>query len=251
MKKLTLLFLCVLMLAVLSGSLTGVLPFAAPARPVQCCRAEAAPSDAETLDVIRVVVTGDNVNIRSAPSSKGKVYRQADSGDAFLVDPAPIRDSGDNSEWYKILFDVGRIEHEWYGYHFLQAQKMSVHDFSHPYISARFVRKEPLGEFDKNYLDSFKRGRPAWAHVGDDLSIYCADVESNVLKTSVDLYKEPVSGSEKFETPAGTAVFFGIDPEGRRLHHTDMDDVNWFCVMDENNKLIGWAYDEEIDHITK
>ena len=42
LKKLTVIFLCVLILEALTGSLAGVLPFATPARAVQCCRAEAA-----------------------------------------------------------------------------------------------------------------------------------------------------------------------------------------------------------------
>ena len=40
-------------------------------------------SFAEAQDMLRAVVTGDNVNIRSAPNTKGKVYRQAYKGDVF------------------------------------------------------------------------------------------------------------------------------------------------------------------------
>ena len=46
MKKLTAIFLCMFMLVTLPGALTGVLPFATPTRPVQCCMAEAASGGA-------------------------------------------------------------------------------------------------------------------------------------------------------------------------------------------------------------
>ena len=112
-----------------------------------------------------------------------------------------------------------------------------------------YVRKEQLGENDKRYLGAFMQGRPAQTRVGDDTN--CSDAETHVLKSSTILYKEPRQGADKFELPAGTTVLMGIDPEGRRLHHMDMDDAYWFSVMDENKKLIGWVYDQEVDNITE
>ena len=61
MKKLTAIFLCMLMLAVLPGSLTGVLPFATPARPVQCCRAEAASGVVEATGSITFGAAGSSL----------------------------------------------------------------------------------------------------------------------------------------------------------------------------------------------
>jgi hypothetical protein len=209
-----------------------------------------AGDEATVPGIVRISVTGDKVNIRSAPGTKGKVHAQVNKGDAFLVDSVPIRDGSDNSEWYKILFYVSRIELQDYGYQFLQAHKMSVYDFSCPYISAGFAKTEPLSDYDERALDHFRQGRPAFAHIGDDLSKYCYTRETYSLGTLVILHEEPGYTAGTIELPAGTTVFMGIDPEGRNVHHTDMDDKNWFCVMDENNKLIGWASSEEIDKIT-
>ena len=54
---------------------------------------------AEAQDVIKVAVTGDDVNIRSAPNSKGKILAQAFNGQEFLVDSAPVQDTSDKSTW--------------------------------------------------------------------------------------------------------------------------------------------------------
>jgi hypothetical protein len=202
---------------------------------------------ADVPDVVRISVTGDKVNIRSAPDTKGKVHAQVDRGEAFLVDPVPVRNKSDNTEWYKILFWVGG---DMDFYHFRQVQKMSAYDFSCPYISAGFVKTEPLNEYDVRQLDHLKQGRPSFANIGDDISRYCSEKETYALRTAVVLHKEPGYTAGTIELPTGTTVFIGIDPEGRNVHHTDMDDKNWFCVMDENNKLIGWASSEEIDKIT-
>ena len=98
---------------------------------------------AEAQDVVRVVVTGDNVSIRSEPISKGKVHTQASDGEVFLVDPVSVRDRSDNSEWYKILFSTSVMDDT-----IFQAHKLPAYDFSYPYISAKFVRKAPLTDYD-------------------------------------------------------------------------------------------------------
>jgi len=203
-------------------------------------------SYAEAQDILRAVVTGDEVNIRSAPSSKGKVFGRVDKYYTFLVDAVPIQDESDGSKWYKILFDYD------FNFYFLQAHRMHSYDFSYPYISARFVRIEPLEEYEQWELDYLKQGRPTDDHVGDDLSISFRreEMESYVLKVPVALYKEPRSGADRIVIPAETAVLFGIHPEtGALYNHLDIDDVPWFYVMDENIKILGWATGEEVDII--
>ena len=79
-------------------------------------------SIAEAQDVVGIVVTGNNVNVRSAPGTKGKVYAQASAGREFLVDPVPIQDKSDRSTWYKILFYISEMDGRIY-----QAHKLSVY----------------------------------------------------------------------------------------------------------------------------
>ena len=188
---------------------------------------------AEAQDVIKIVVTGDNVNIRSAPSSKGKVYAQASNGEEFLVDPVLIQDNSDKSTWYKILFYVSEMDGS-----IFQAHKLPTYDFSYPYISTRFVKKEPLDEDNKNALDYFNRGRPLNIHVGDDLSSYSLDTESYVLQVPITLRKEPKANADTIVLPVGTVVL--VCPNELGIYY-DMDEECWFYLMDENQKLIGWA----------
>ena len=85
--------------------------------------------------------------------------------------------------------------------------------------------------------------------VGDDLSQYAfsEDVESHVLKAPVALYIETRSGAGRNQFPAGMTILFGLDSEGQLARH--FDDGNWFYVMDENKKLIGWATYVEVESI--
>ncbi|MCL1941862.1 MAG: hypothetical protein FWG09_07950 [Synergistaceae bacterium] len=199
---------------------------------------------AEAQNIVRAVVTGDNVNIRSEPSAKSKVLHQAGSGTVFLVDSAPIRDKSDNSEWHKILFSITMMDGNIYG--FYQAHRLPIYEFSHPYISARFIKKGTPTEDERWRLDELAQGRPVEVHIGDDFSEW--ETESNVLKTPVSLYKEP-GGADTFTLPAGATVLFGVDSEGRLGYHFDKDDKYWFYVIDENKKLIGWATNEEVQKI--
>jgi len=196
--------------------------------------------------VIRVVVTGDNVNIRSAPSVKGKAYTQTNSGACFLVASVPVRDESDNSEWYRILFDIDA-----FGDIIYQTNKMPLFQYANPYISARFVKSEPLSDYDKHALEYFAKGRPPHYQVGENFSEsgwFSEDYAwSREVKTPISLYLEPKVGAQRIEAPAGTIVLFDSDHEGRLRHHYDMDDVRWFYVADESGKLIGFVTSEQMD----
>ena len=195
-------------------------------------------SFAEAKDVVRGFVTGDNVNIRSAPSTKGKVHMQAWSGACFLVDPLPIRDGSDNSEWYKILFSVieqnGVIQ---------QAHKLQEYGFSYPYISARFVRTEPISEYEQRQLDYWKQGRPFPAKVGYDLSEYLEPYFARfVLKLPVTLLAEPKNDAPAVELAAGTVILFNDATEYDFYY--DMEEIPWLFVIGEDKKLLGWVTGE-------
>jgi len=189
-------------------------------------------SIAAAQDIIKIVVTGDSVNLRSEPSTKGKVYCQVNFNTAFLADPVPIRDRSDNSEWYKILFTFSELDNR-----IIQTHKLSVYNFSYPYISARFAKKEPLNEFDENQLDYLRRGKPLNIHVGDDLSVYDLSIESETLKAPLTLRKEPKADSDSIVVPAGTIVLICIGELGV---YADMDENYWLYIMDKDQKLIGW-----------
>ena len=198
---------------------------------------------AEARDVIGVVVTGDNVNIRSAPSAKGKALAQASEGEAFLVDPVPIRDNSDNSEWYKILFSTSIMDDKIY-----QAHKLSQYEFSYPYISAAFVRKEPLTDYQQRQLDYLAQGRPVRAKVGDDFSEYLEYTAPYVLKAPATLRLEPKSDAEKITLPAGTVIIFNDATEWDYYH--DMEETPWIWVIGENKTMLGFITAEDWNELS-
>jgi hypothetical protein len=98
------------------------------------------------VDIIRVVVTKKKVNLRLEPSLKSEVYDQADKDDVFLVEYPPVRDTSDNSTWYKILFVVDEDEViDWISAY--------VDDFL--YISTTVIEEEVLTKKDKIQLDAY------------------------------------------------------------------------------------------------
>ena len=191
-------------------------------------------SFAEAHDVIKAVVAAVNVNIRSAPSSKGKIHAQASSGEEFLVDPLPVRDGSDGSEWYKILFSTNAMNGT-----IFQAHKLSKYDFSHPYISAKFVRQEPLTDYEQRQLDYLEQGRPVRVKVGDDFSEYLEYVAPYVLKTPATLRVDPQADADTITLPAGTVIVFNDATEWDP--YNDMEETPWLYVIGENKKLLGWV----------
>ena len=198
---------------------------------------------AEAQDVIGVVVTGDNVNIRSEPSSGGKVLAQASESETFLVDPSPIRDGSDNSEWYKILFSTSMMDDT-----IFQAHKLSQYDFSYPYISAAFVRTEPLTDYQQWQLDYLKQGRPVRLKVGDDFSEYLEYTAPYVLHTPAALRRDPKTDSEQITLPAGTVIIFNDATEWD--FYRDMDETPWIYVIGENKTMLGWITAEDWNELS-
>ncbi|MCL2011046.1 MAG: ankyrin repeat domain-containing protein [Synergistaceae bacterium] len=81
MKKLTAIFVCVFVLAALSG-----------------CRAAAASEDG----YVRLAIKGTKVNLRPGPSTSGGVVAQMNTGDVFIAEKNPVTSEDDESQWYRI-----------------------------------------------------------------------------------------------------------------------------------------------------
>jgi len=197
--------------------------------------AQAAPKK-DAQNIIKIVVTGNAADIRSAPSSKGKVYGQAETGWEYLVDSATIQDKSDKSTWYKILFSIdefdGRIS---------QLHKSSTYDFSYPYIGAKFVKKAPLTDENRSQLDYWKQGRPVAAKIGDDFSEIMEGATPFVLTEPAVLRKDPKLNAEEITLPAETVILLNDETEPDIYY--DMDEMPWLYVVGENGELLGWTDD--------
>jgi hypothetical protein len=55
---------------------------------------------------VKLAVTGTDVNLRPLPQAGGSVVAQANTGDIFIAEQWPIKNTDDESEWYRIVFAV-------------------------------------------------------------------------------------------------------------------------------------------------
>jgi hypothetical protein len=198
--------------------------------------------------LIKVEVTGTNINIRSEPSSKGKVIRQASKKDdfgetCFIVDSSNIQNKNDKTEWYKIVFEIDNFSVD------------IIQSLPNPYISKKYVKVVPLSENEKKMLEWFSRGRPPFYKTGDVLQKSMEGWKVVPITETMTLYSEPVENAKKVNFPKGTGIIVSAYPDdigglgafesatyqdGRYYFHIDMKDVEWFPVVGENRTIVGW-----------
>ena len=192
---------------------------------VSCAAAAFAAADNDTLAavkagrVVRMSVTGKNVNLRNQPSMKGKVVAQASPSnegehwDIFYFDAAPIEDKQDGSVWYKILFipawSAGRRGI------ITQIDKIPESGFSYLYVNSKFLKENQTDENSKAELEYeleyFKQGRPPLLKVGDGISeikkhnrqYVTGQYRITPTLKPITLCAEPVKGAKTFELPKG------------------------------------------------
>jgi hypothetical protein len=94
-------------------------------------------------DIMSTVITGNNVNVRNAPNTKGKVLFQVsrDEGDSLIIDKTPIKDNS-GQIWYKILYCGESYEGDG------NLEKVDVP----AYISGKFLEIVPLMDWEKEFL---------------------------------------------------------------------------------------------------
>jgi hypothetical protein len=189
--------------------------------------------EAVAQNLIKLIVTGDNVNLRDAPNSKGKVLSQAFRDNVFIVDATPVQ-AKDKSMWHKIIFSVDD-----YFDHLAQVHKLPIFNFSYPYISAKFVRQVPMTQYDRKELELLKQGRPPRSKIGDTFEI---DGIIHISQAPIVLYKTPKNGAEKITIPPGTKFLL---PQTEAYIHHDMEEIEWTILLGQNADLLGWITWEE------
>ena len=127
---------------------------------------------------IKIVVTGQNVNLRDAPSTKGRVLGTVSITDsdheisakgevyslieAFIAISKPVKDNTDNSAQYQLIFQKNG-----YSLDFFRFDKDEVFNYSTPYVNSRFVKILPLDDNDRRQIEYFNIGRPPRYKTGD------------------------------------------------------------------------------------
>jgi hypothetical protein len=153
------------------------------------------------------------------------------------VESPPIKDKGDGSTWYRLLF----VTYEEDDISYLRKPL---------YINSKFVKIYPLTEYDENGLDWFREGRPPMLNFGDEISEYVEDgMIVLALQKPVVLRKTPDNGAEKITLPKGTTVF-EFEADGTDAlpawWHKDVNDNTWVALLGaQNNKALGWIALEE------
>ena len=188
-----------------------------------------------SAEIIRAVVSGDNVNLRMAPSSKGKIIARARTGDVFLVHPVSFNDIGDNSTWFKVLYTTNMMNGD-----FLATEKDYTLKYVPPYVSTRYVSAEPLSEADLRQLEWIKAGKPVAVEFGDDLKELFENGEGyrDSLDAVLELRKNPSHNASIAPLlNSGQKVL-----TAETLLHQDADGIDWGAVVDaESYKLLGWV----------
>ena len=154
-----------------------------------------------------VVLKGKNINIRSAPSTKGKVVENRSNTDdgAYLADPRPIYDSASNMNWYHLTYYLGDS-----GF----GEEMGALEDPR-YISANFVELSTLNEKGlelyqdcviRTTVDNAHRKSGQWkvtALGADKPEQDTIDLFSEPGKTEAIVYSDCDVDSQKVATLAG------------------------------------------------
>jgi hypothetical protein len=154
----------------------------------------------------------------------------------FIVEYPPAKDKEDGSEWFKLLFFVSALDDS-----FVQVHKLEDFKFAYPYVSAKFVETSPLEESDYEELDYLKRGRPPGITIGGKIEMggYICEVLSPIT-----LYKEPKVGAGKITISSGGKI---LVPEGDAHFYSDVDEVSWFFLLDNGQRVLGWIKGKDWD----
>jgi uncharacterized membrane protein YccF (DUF307 family) len=205
--------------------------------------------------MVKVFCTDDNAVLRSKPDFNGRPY-DVNSGEYFLVDSPPVLNKKDKSKWYKIIFVSG------YEDAFHRTDKLEIYGFSSLYVNAQSVREEPLEEFERQWLDWDRRGRPH-ANVGEEISLPGTGSsmdywdswdpwEVRSCKIPLTLRKEPRDDAEIILLPAGTEMLFEGGTGFSFRHHNNMDEELWeFLVGAKDHKVLGWIKFVELREISE
>lgn len=107
-------------------------------------------------ELLKATVTGDNVNMRSAPNTKGKVLNSESSGAILFVDKKPVYDKEGKMNWYRVryAYEAGMDGISFY----------DCTQYYHPnklYISAKFVKTQPMSKNDLADVNSLKKSAAA------------------------------------------------------------------------------------------
>jgi hypothetical protein len=195
-------------------------------------------------NIIKLSITEENVNLLSAPETKGKVLDQAYTNLMYIAEAQPIQGKDGKSKWYKLLLAINEMDGS-----MAQINKLPNYGLSYLYVSAEYVTQEQLTEDDERELEWLVNGRPPLYKIGDefDNTLFSAKTNSEEpfyapLKEGLTLFSEPNNSAKGITVPKGAKILANpADYVTEDYYvHVDMDEKEWAPVTGEDHKIIGW-----------
>ena len=103
-------------------------------------------------ELLKATVAGNNVNMRSAPNTKGEVLQIENTGAILFVDKVPIYDKDGKMNWYRVRYEYTEGMDGIY----LADCAESYHP-NKLYISAKFVKTQPISKKDMADINFLKK----------------------------------------------------------------------------------------------
>jgi hypothetical protein len=203
-------------------------------------------SDTSDQDYVRIIMTGDKVNIRSLPSSKGEILFQARMGDSFGVKTQTIK-APDGSLWYRILYgedERGELS---------EAEGLPGYESSNPYISVTFAKVIPLTLDDEREISRITGviSREAFKNALDARDLQRTSQAATLLAGLPWVVSCANGGTKIYEAPdEKSRVVYSL--EQKYLKIVGWADggpgLGWFHVTDftDDPPIDGWARSNEI-----
>jgi hypothetical protein len=135
-----------------------------------------------------------------------------------------------------------------YFYHFQrflisirQVHKLSSFNYSYGYVDANLITPEPLSDYEREYFEWIRDGKPPKEKVGDLFE--AMRNTSGITKAPATLLKEPKIGAEEIKIPEGTK--FAGEQYGTEdifpIYYTDINEDDWALIVDpDTRKILGW-----------
>lgn len=176
-------------------------------------------STAWSEELLKATITGNSVNMRSAPNTKGKVLTVDNTGAVLFVGRTPIYDKEGKMNWYRIFY---RYTDGMDG-PLLDDCTSSFHP-NKLYISAQFIKTQSIGSQDMANIKALQK-----------TAKHAEPVLATVTGKEVNMRLSPSIKGKKHDWKVNTPDIFIVDPEAI---YDKEGKMSW-------HKVLYWYWEDE------
>ncbi|MCL2156212.1 MAG: hypothetical protein FWH53_11150 [Leptospirales bacterium] len=199
-----------------------------------------------------VEIFSSDFKLYTEPDSKGKILEYSFDSSSLYVDPTPIINKKDNSQWYKVVYC-------WpYGDLILrQADKLPIFNKNFAYVNTKEVKTESIKDYVKQEIDWLRAGRPPRHKVGDTLDVSQEDIDkciTIVFKAPATMFAEPKESAQTIKAPKGLKCLgpMWATEDSFPVCYANMEEENWAMIVDvTTKKVLGWIKPEQLNEISE